>query len=134
MEYNKEVLRRFMKPKFIGTIKNPDGIGKIGNPSCGDVLELFIKVGKNKKGEEIIKDIKFRTFGCVAAIASSEVVCELTKGKTIIEAKKITRADILRKVGELPPVKHHCSVLGEEALLEAIKNYENKSNKPLGKK
>jgi nitrogen fixation NifU-like protein len=125
--YSKQAIKHFFKPKFAGEIKNPSGIGQVGNPVCGDVMKVFIKVERDKKtGKEKIKDIKFKTMGCVAAIASSDVVCEIAKGKTINEAKKINRRDILKKVGGLPKLKYHCSLLGEEALLKAIKNYELK--------
>ena len=87
-------------------------------------MKVFLKITKNKDGEEKIKDIKFKTMGCVAAIASSDAVCELAKGKTLDEARRINKKDILKKVGNLPQIKHHCSILGEEALLEAIGNYE----------
>lgn len=125
-DYSKEVMKRFFKPKFAGQIKNADGTGKVGNAACGDIMEVFIKVeDKNKK----IKDIKFKTMGCVAAIASSDAVCELAKGKTLEQAKKINKNQILKKVGKLPQIKHHCSILGEEALLKAIENYEKKKKK-----
>lgn len=122
--YAKKVLKRFKNPKFAGEIKNPEAIGQVGNAQCGDIMRVFLKVSKNKKGKEIIKDIKFKTMGCVAAIASSDAVCEVAKGKTLEQAKKITKKDILKKVGTLPQIKHHCSILGEEALMEALKNYE----------
>jgi nitrogen fixation NifU-like protein len=126
-EYNKEVLKRFRKPKFAGEIKNADGIGQVGNSQCGDIMRVFLKIEKNKKtGQEKIKDIKFKTMGCVAAIASSDAVCEIAKGKTLKDALKITRKDIIKKVGNLPQIKHHCSILGEEALVAAIKDYESK--------
>jgi nitrogen fixation NifU-like protein len=125
-KYDKKVIKRFLNPKFAGEIKNADGVGRVGNAACGDVMEVFIKVSpKSQK----IKDIRFKTMGCVAAIASSDAVCELAKGKTIANAKKIGKRDILKKVGSLPQIKHHCSILGEEALLKAIKDYEKKSQK-----
>jgi NifU-like protein involved in Fe-S cluster formation len=125
-DYNKKVLKRFLKPKFSGEIKNPSAVGVVGNAACGDIMKVFLKVDKNKKGEEKIKYIKFKTMGCVAAIASSDAVCEIAKGKTLKDAKKITKKDIIKKVGNLPQIKHHCSILGEEALMTAIKNYEQK--------
>jgi NifU-like protein involved in Fe-S cluster formation len=128
-EYNKKVLKRFLKPKFSGEIKNPSAVGVVGNAACGDIMKVFLKVDKNKNGEEKIKDIKFKTMGCVAAIASSDAVCEIAKGKTLREALKITRKDIIKKVGNLPQIKHHCSILGEEALQKAIKNYGGKERK-----
>ncbi len=125
-EYGKSVMKRFLKPKFAGELKNANGIGQVGNAACGDIMRVFIKVDKDKKGQEKIKDIRFKTMGCVAAIASSDAVCEIAKGKTLTEAKKIKKNNILQKVGKLPQIKHHCSILGEEALLAAIKDYERK--------
>ncbi len=121
--YTKKVIEYFQKPKNFGRMKNPDGMGKVGNPVCGDVMWLYIKVGKDKKGREIIKDIKFETFGCVAAIATSSVITELAKGKTLAEAMKIDRAEIAKSLGGLPPIKIHCSVLAAGALSEAIYDY-----------
>lgn len=137
--YTKKVLKYFQNPKNQGRMKNPDGVGKVGNPVCGDVMHVYIKVGKKKpasakatagKGqEEFIKDIKFETFGCVAAIATSSVLTELVKGKTIKEAKKIDNDKIVKSLGGLPPIKIHCSLLAARALDLAIKDYENKKNK-----
>lgn len=124
MNYTNEVMKHFKNPKFLGEIKNPDGTGKVGNPVCGDVMHIYIKV-KNSK----IADIKVKTFGCVAAISTSDVVCELAKGKTIEEAEKITKEDVIKKLGNLPPEKIHCSLLGLDALRKAIADYkENKKN------
>lgn len=125
--YTKELLKHFRNPKYVKDIKNPDGIGKVGNIKCGDVMHLKIKVEK-KKDKEIIKDIGFQTFGCPAAVASSDVVCELVKGKTLREAEKITKDDIVKKLKGMPAIKVHCSVLGIDALKSAIKNYENKKS------
>ena len=125
--YTKEVLKHFKAPHNQGKINNPDGLGKIGNMICGDELWLYIKIGKNKKGEEIIKDVKFETFGCVAAIATSSVVTDLVKGKTIGEALKVKKEDIVKVLGELPPIKLHCSVLAIDALSEAVYDYFLKS-------
>lgn len=122
--YSKEVMRRFKKPKFGRKMKNADAVGEVGNAVCGDVMKIFLKIKKNKKA--VIKDISFQTFGCVAAIASSDALCELAKGKTIEEALKINRNDIIKKLKGLPNIKFHCSVLGEEALHKAIKNYKKK--------
>lgn len=124
--YSKKVIAHFLKPKFFGKIKNPDGVGRAGNPICGDTMELFIKIGK-KKGREIISKIKFHTLGCAAAIASSDIICEKVKGMTISQAEKINFKDILKDLGNLPPVKVHCSVLATQALKEAIKDYQKKS-------
>jgi nitrogen fixation NifU-like protein len=128
-QYSKEVMRNFMHPKNMGEMKNPDGIGKVGNPVCGDVMWIYIDVGRNRKREEIIKDIKFRTFGCAAAIATSSMITQLAKGKTLKEAEKITRNDIAEKLKGLPPIKMHCSNLASDALKKAIENYrERKDN------
>lgn len=127
--YDKKVLKRFLNPRFAGEIKNADAIGQVGNAACGDIMRIFLKVAEDKSGKTKIKDIKFKTMGCVAAIASSDAVCELAKGKTLDEAKKITKSDILNKVGKLPQIKHHCSILGEEALNKAIDNYLIKQKK-----
>lgn len=121
-EYTKKVIGIFKNPKFAGEIKNASGVGNVGNPICGDMMTVYIKVDKNK-----IKDIKFKTFGCVAAIASSEALCALAKGKTIQDALKITSKDIANYLGGLPNIKHHCSILGAEALKKAIEDYEKKT-------
>ena len=122
MIYTKELVKHFKNPKFVKDLKNPDAIGKVGNIRCGDVMELRIKVEKNK-----IIDIGFKTFGCAAAIAASDVVCEIAKGKTLAQAKKITKNDVIKKLKEMPQIKIHCSVLGVDALKKAIKNYEDKN-------
>lgn len=132
--YNKKVLRRFSNPKFFGEIENADGIGQVGNSACGDIMRVYLKVGKNKNKKAYIKNVKFKTMGCVAAISSSDAVCEIAKGKTIEEAKKISREDILNTVGDLPQIKHHCSILGEEASLKAIKNYEERIHTDMPKR
>ncbi len=118
--YNKEVMKHFTNPKNMGEIQNPDGVGEVGNMKCGDVMRIYLKI---KDG--IIKDVKFKTFGCVAAIASSDVLCELALGKSIEEAKKITNKDIIKRLKGLPNMKLHCSVLGSEALKKAIEGYES---------
>jgi len=110
-----------MNPRNVGVIENPDGYGKVGNPVCGDVMEIFIKV-KN----DIITDIKFKTFGCGSAIATSSMVTELAKGKHVDDAIKITRANVADELDGLPPQKMHCSNLAADALHEAIKNYKSK--------
>lgn len=120
--YTKNVIRLFRSPKNMGTIKNPDGVGKVGNPVCGDVMWIYIKV---KNGR--IKDIKFSTFGCVAAIATSSMVTEMAKGKTLAQAAKITKEGIVKKLGGLPTIKVHCSVLAVDALREAIYDYCTKN-------
>jgi len=136
MKYNKKVMRYFLKPKNIGEIKNPDGRGQVGNMACGDVMKLTIKIGKKKvkgKNIEFIKDVKFKTFGCAAAIATSSVVTELVKGETLEKALKIKNKEIIRFLGGLPPVKHHCSLLAEDALAEAIYDYLKKKKRKIPK-
>lgn len=124
--YSKEVMNHFRNPHNMGEMDEADGIGKVGNPLCGDVMRIYIKVSGNEKGEEIIKDIKFQTFGCVAAIATSSMVTELAKGKTIDEAMKITRNNVADSLDGLPPIKMHCSNLAADALHAAIKDYKSK--------
>jgi NifU-like protein involved in Fe-S cluster formation len=124
--YTKQVMKHFINPKNMGEIKNPDAVGELGNMKCGDIMRIYIKLDKDKKK---IKDIKFKTFGCVAAIAASDVLCELAKGKTLDQAKKIENKDIVKKLKALPMIKLHCSVLGAGALKKAIKNYETKNKK-----
>jgi len=124
--YTKKVMEHFKKPHNFGEIKNPDGVGQVGNPVCGDVMKLYIKVEKNKKGEEIIKDIKFLTYGCVAAISTSSIITDLVKGKTIKEASRVTKDNIVESLGGLPKIKYHCSILAVDALKEAIRDYNEK--------
>lgn len=127
--YSKKVMEHFKHPHNLKEIKNPDGIGKIGNPTCGDIMWVYIKVGKNKQGKEFIKDIGVKTFGCVAAIATSSMITELAKGKTLEEAKKITRDNIKDALDGLPPIKVHCSNLSADGLHKAIEDYEKKKGK-----
>jgi len=131
--YTKKVIEHFKNPHNMGRMKNPDGIGKVGNIICGDVMWLYIKVGKDKKGREIIKNIKFETFGCVAALATSSVITDLARGKTIEEALKINRNDVVKALGGLPPIKLHCSVLAADALTEAIYDYLSKNKREIPK-
>jgi len=126
MLYNKKVIQHFQNPSNMGRIKNPDGVGEVGNPICGDLMKIYLKIAKNKKGEEIIKDIKFETLGCVAAIATSSMITELAKGKTLEKAMKIKYADVADSLGSLPPVKTHCADLAVRALRAAIENYKKK--------
>ncbi|HLB95297.1 MAG TPA: iron-sulfur cluster assembly scaffold protein [Patescibacteria group bacterium] len=123
--YSKKVMEHFARPHNMGKIKNPSGRGRVGNPVCGDLMELQIKVVK-KKNQEYIEDAKFQTFGCGAAIATSSILTDLIKGKTIEEAEKISNRAIIESLGGLPPVKHHCSVLAEEALQKALEDYRKK--------
>ena len=126
--YTKKVIDCFKNPKNYGRMKNPDGVGKVGNPVCGDVMWLYIRIGKDKKGREIINDIKFETFGCVAAIATSSIITDLVKGKTLKEALKVDNNKIVKSLGGLPVIKTHCSVLAASALDAAIKDYLFKKN------
>lgn len=122
--YSEKVMEHFANPHNVGEIPDADGIGKVGNPQCGDVMWLYIKVKDN-----IITDIKFKTFGCGAAIATSSMITELARGKTLEEAKKISRQDVADSLDGLPPTKMHCSNLASDALREAIKDYEAKQAK-----
>jgi nitrogen fixation NifU-like protein len=119
--YSEKVLDHFRNPRNVGAIEDADGYGKVGNPVCGDLMEIYIKVE-----DDIIKDIKFKTFGCGSAIATSSMVTELAKGMHIDEAMKITRKDVADELDGLPPKKMHCSNLAADALHAAIKNYKNK--------
>lgn len=126
MNYSKKVLGHFLRPHNQGVIKNPDGVGVVGNPVCGDLMKIYIRVKKNKQKEEAIGDIKFETLGCAAAIATSSMVSDLAMGKTLEAAAKISRKDVADGLKGLPPVKMHCSNLAEEALRAAIKDYRSK--------
>ncbi|MFH0814866.1 MAG: iron-sulfur cluster assembly scaffold protein [Candidatus Falkowbacteria bacterium] len=129
--YTNKTLQHFKKPKNMGIIENPDATGKVGNVVCGDVMKIYLKISKNKFGQEIIKNIKFETYGCVAAIATSSVLTELAKGKTLDEALKIDNQTIANALGNLPAIKIHCSVLAADALAEAIYNYFTKNNREI---
>lgn len=120
--YSDKVMDHFAHPRNVGVIENPSGVGKVGNPMCGDIMELFIKVENGK-----IADAKFRTFGCGAAIATSSMVTEMVKGKTIEEALELSNKAVAEALGGLPPVKMHCSVLAEDALKSAIDDYLKKT-------
>ncbi len=126
LSYNKKVMQLFLNPKNMGEIKNADGIGKVGNPVCGDIMKVYIKVRKNKDKKEIIKEVKFETFGCAAAIATSSAISQIAKGKTLEEAKKIKYKKVVEALGGLPSIKVHCSELAIKALDEAIKDYIKK--------
>jgi len=119
--YSEKVMEHFMHPRNVGQIENPDGVGHVGNPICGDIMELYIKVKEN-----VIVDAKFKTFGCGAAIATSSMITELVKGKTIEEALKISNKTVAEALEGLPPVKMHCSMLAEDALKSAIEDYLKK--------
>jgi len=119
--YSKKVMDHFQNPRNVGVIENPDGFGKVGNPVCGDLMEMYIKVEN-----DIITDIKFKTFGCGSAIATSSMVTELAIGKTIDEALEITRNDVADELDGLPPQKMHCSNLAADALHAAIEDYKKR--------
>ena len=119
--YSEKVMDHFLHPKNVGEIENADGVGTVGNPVCGDVMTFYIKVENNR-----IVDVKFKTFGCAAAIAVSSMVSEMVKGKTLDEALKITNKTVAEELGGLPPQKLHCSNLGADALHRAIENYWEK--------
>lgn len=119
--YSKKVLEHFKNPRNMGEIKDPDGVATVGNPICGDIMRLYIKVKDNK-----IADIKFQTLGCGAAIATSSILTEIAKGKPLKDAEKITKQAITEALGGLPSVKMHCSVLAADALKRAIEDYRKK--------
>lgn len=125
--YTKEVIEHFSNPRNMGEIKNADAVGILGNPACGDVMKIYLKINKNKQNQQIIKDIKFQTMGCAAAIATSSMITELAKGKTLEKAKKITNQDVAHALGELPKIKMHCSNLAADALRKAIVEWEAKN-------
>jgi len=124
--YSQKIIEHFTNPRNVGEIANPDGMSEVGNPRCGDMMKLTIKVGKNEKDEEIVEDIKFKTYGCAAAIATSSMLTELAKGKTLIEAEKIGKDDIANELGGLSDIKMHCSNLAEGAMKKAIEDYRRK--------
>lgn len=133
MQYSNKVINHFKNPKNQGVIKNADAVGEEGNPVCGDVMKIYLKIntpkdakrakGRQKLNKAVIKDIKFETLGCAAAIAVSSALTEMAKGKTLGQALKIKKDDIVKDLGGLPPTKVHCSMLGVEALAKAIRNY-----------
>lgn len=123
--YGDKVMDHFTHPRNVGEIKDPSGVGTTGNPTCGDIMKIFLKVVE-KDGVEIIEDVKFQTFGCGAAVATSSMVTELVKGKSLEDAEKISNAAVAEALGGLPPVKMHCSNLAANALHEAIKDYKSR--------
>ncbi len=126
--YTKKVIEHFQKPHNLGKMKDPSAVGEVGNPVCGDLMRIYLDVKKNKKGEEMIADIKFETLGCVAAIATSSMVTQIAKGKTFFEALKIKFSDVEKSLGSLPPVKIHCADLAVRALQAAIEDYRKKKD------
>ncbi|MCX6826011.1 MAG: Fe-S cluster assembly scaffold protein NifU [candidate division Zixibacteria bacterium] len=121
--YSTKVIEHFQHPRNVGEIEDADGIGTVGNPTCGDIMAIYIKVKDN-----IIADIKFKTFGCGAAIATSSITTEMVKGKTIDEAEKLTRGEVAEALDGLPPIKMHCSNLATDALKAAIEDYRKKQS------
>lgn len=119
--YNDKVIEHYANPRNVGEIKDASGVGEVGNPVCGDIMRMYLKIENG-----VITDVKFKTFGCGAAIASSSVSTEMIKGKTVDEALKLTNKDVINELGGLPPVKLHCSVLAEEAIKKAIADYLRK--------
>ncbi|NLG88587.1 MAG: Fe-S cluster assembly scaffold protein NifU [Clostridiaceae bacterium] len=119
--YSEKVMDHFMNPRNVGEIENADGVGQVGNMKCGDIMKVYLKIENN-----IITDAKFKTFGCGAAVATSSMATELIKGKTVEEAEKLTNKAVLEALDGLPPAKIHCSVLAEEAIAAAIKDYKMK--------
>lgn len=119
--YSEKVMDHFSNPRNVGEIENADGVGEVGNAKCGDIMKIYLKVEDN-----IIKDVKFKTFGCGAAIATSSIATEMIIGKTIDEALELTNKAVVEALDGLPPAKLHCSVLAEEAVRAAIEDYKNK--------
>ena len=122
--YNEKVIEHYSNPRNVGEIPDASGVGEVGNPVCGDIMKMYLKIENG-----IITDVKFKTFGCGAAIATSSVSTELIKGKTVEDALKLTNKEVVNELGGLPPVKLHCSVLAEEAIKSAIADYYRKEGK-----
>lgn len=125
MNYSAKVMDYFNNPRNVGKIENADGVGKAGNPVCGDTMRIYLKIEN-----DIIVDAKFKTYGCTAAIASSSMATELIKGKSLLDAWKLTNNDVAEALDGLPPTKMHCSVLAEDAVHSAINDYRNKKGLP----
>lgn len=121
--YSDKVLEHFKNPRNVGEIENADGVGRVGNPVCGDLMWIYLKIAKNEKDEEVIEDIKFKTFGCGSAVSTSSMITEMAKGMALDEAYKITRQNVADELDGLPPIKMHCSNLAADALKAAIDNY-----------
>ncbi len=128
MNYSVKVMEHFRNPRNMGEMKDADGVGKVGNQVCGDVMYIYIKVGM-QGGREVITDISFQTFGCVSAIATTSMTTDIAKGKTLEEARRITRDDVAKALDGLPPIKMHCSNLASEALNAAIDDYYEKKGR-----
>ncbi len=123
--YSEKVMDHFMNPRNLGVLEDASGVGEVGNAKCGDIMKIYLQIE-----DEIIKDVKFETFGCGSAIASSSMATEMIKGKSIHEAMKLTNASVAEALDGLPAVKMHCSVLAEEAIKSALKDYFEKNNIP----
>src|SRR5690625_826962 len=121
--YSEKVMEHFTNPRNVGEIDNADGVGEVGNAKCGDIMKMYLKIDDN-----VVEDVKFKTFGCGSAIASSSIATELIKGKTIDEVMKLTNKAVVEALDGLPPVKVHCSVLAEQAVKAALLDYSNKNN------
>jgi len=123
--YSKTVIERFQNPRNAGGMHGANAIGQVGNAACGDIMKMYLKINDNG----VIENARFKTFGCCAAIASTDMACDLIKGKTIDEALKVTNKDVMDLLGELPPHKIHCSILAEESIRAAIEDYYKKKEK-----
>jgi nitrogen fixation NifU-like protein len=126
MQYSEKVMDHFTHPRNVGEIENASGVGQVGNAKCGDIMKMYLKIE-----DDVIVDVKFKTFGCGAAIATSSMATELIKGKTVAEALKLTNSAVVEALEGLPPVKIHCSVLAEEAIKSALADYYTKIGRPI---
>ncbi|MFH1575511.1 MAG: iron-sulfur cluster assembly scaffold protein [Candidatus Nealsonbacteria bacterium] len=126
--YSKKIINRFLHPKNVGKIKDASGVGDTTNLRCGDLMKIYLKIEK-KGGKEIIKDAKFETMGCGHAVAISDMICDLVKGKTLEQALKVGYEQISEEIGPIPPVKIHCAKLAQTAVKGAIENYKTKNKK-----
>ncbi|BED92896.1 MAG: Fe-S cluster assembly scaffold protein NifU [Candidatus Paraimprobicoccus trichonymphae] len=124
INYSEKVLDHFSNPRNVGTIENPDGVGEVGNAKCGDIMRVYLRVNNN-----VITDVKFKTFGCGAAVATSSIATEMIKGKTVDQALELTNKAVVEALDGLPQIKLHCSVLAENAVKKAIENYKEKQKK-----
>lgn len=122
MQYTEKVMDHFQNPRNMGKIDNPSAVGEVGNATCGDIMRIYLDIEN-----DVVKDVKFQTYGCGAAIATTSIMTELVKGKTLEEALKITNANVAEELGGLPPVKMHCSNLAADAFQAAVENYKNKN-------
>ena len=129
--YSKEVMKHFKTPQNVGKMKKPDALGRAGNVRCGDLMYFYLKISKDKKGRDIIKDVKFETYGCTIAIANTSLLSTMIKGKTLKEALKVTKEDLVKKFGNVPLIKIHCSLLAVDALAAAAYDYYKKVGQPI---